>query len=141
MSKNKLIFAAIVAVLLLIVGTFVILEWFGPPRTFELSLTGKKGLEVIGTVEEQGVKRKVEATLPAKMTLKGQHIAFEFVPKAGKMDEPLKLEVKVDGAFFGSVTSAPGVRGHVHWPRIFGSMRKSYLLGSVTNDEADRIRQ
>src|SRR5262249_24394271 len=99
MNKNKVIVAAIFTIGLLLAGAVVVLEWLGPPRTYELEISGAQGLEIVGEAEVDGQPHKIVDTLPAKVTFKGMRAAFAFVPRQGKTADPITVRIVVDGAF------------------------------------------
>ena len=147
MSNNKLIFAAIIAVVLLIAGTFVILEYFGPPRVYLLDFSGKPGMEVVGYVDEDGVKTDMKLTLPTQVKLRGKHISFAFVARDPALDrEGLRVKVNVDGAHVtdvtvSSVTTWKGLRGQLHRPRLLTSLRGNLMFRGNTPEEIAQIRK
>jgi hypothetical protein len=140
MNKNKLIFAAIIALLALLAGAFVFVEWFGPKRTFTLEISGKPGLEIFGTVIADGAVRDVTLTLPAKETLEGMRIAFAFAPKDGKRDERIKVQVSVDGDVLGSYEPPDGIHGEFYEPRLFRGLRGVGWLKSLNGANPATIK-
>ncbi len=139
---TKLILAAVIAFLLLLAGTILILDQFGPPRTYVLEIDSKPGMEIVGELEADGAARKIEETLPAKITVEARRIAFAFVPKEGKADAGFGFTLTVDGTVLvgGKISGPPGIVGHAYKPRVFWR-RPEFLVGGMANEaEAERVR-
>ena len=122
MSKNKLIFAAIIAVVLLIVGTGVIFEWFGPPRTIVLEFPGPAGANLVGEIDVDGVIKTIDQKLPAKFEFQARRLAFALVATENKVHQHLQIQIQVDRQFFLG-GSATGVYGEVYAPILFHRLR------------------
>src|SRR5262245_65529865 len=142
MNKNKLIFAAIIVIVLLLFGAFVVLEWLGPPRTYELEISGAPGLEIVGEAEVDGQPHKIAETLPAKVTFKGMRAAFAFVPRQGKTADPIVVRIIVDGAHLteSKIADAPGIVGEVYQPRLLRGWRGECLVGKMTEESAAKFQ-
>src|SRR5262245_14366311 len=143
MNKNKLIFAAIIVVVLLLFGAVVVLEWLGPPRTIEVEISGAPGLEIVGEAEVDGHPHKIAETLPAKVTFKGVRAAFAFVPRQGKTADSITVRIVVDDAFLTekTIAGAPGILGEVYQPRLLRGWRGEYFVGKMTEESAAKFQK
>ena len=131
MSNNKLIFAALITLVVLIAGSLVIIEWFGPQRTIELQFTGEAGWSLVGEIEVDGKIQAVEEKLPAKFKFQARQLRFALVAPESKPDQQIGIRLMVDDGFFVG-GSAPGVRGEVYAPRLLGSLRERAWFGAAT---------
>src|SRR5262245_49546711 len=143
MNKNKLIFAAIIVIVLLLFGAFVVLEWLGPPRTYELEISGTPGIEIVGEAEVDGQPHKIAETLPAKVTFKGMRATFAFVPRQGKTADSITVRIVVDGDFLmeSKSTGAPGIVGWVYQPRLLRGWREKYNVAPMTEESAAKFQK
>jgi hypothetical protein len=140
MSKNKLLLLAILAVLLLVVGSIVMLELFGPQTAFVLEANGNPGVRVLGEVEVDGVLKRVEGTLPARFPLEGKRVRFRLVADDPKNETNLQVRVFINGAEEMSAISRPGVEGDVHRPVLLGPLRGRGMIASLQDAEQFRLQ-
>jgi hypothetical protein len=113
MSKTWWTFVAVVALILLIAGSIVILEWFGPSPRVSLEVNGEAGLRVIGEAVVDGRRQRLDATLPAKFTLDGKRVLFRLLSAEDRKDSPLQGRVLVNGVEQMSATATPGISGEL----------------------------
>jgi hypothetical protein len=143
MNKNKLIFAAIIVIVLLLFGAFVMVEWLGPPRTYELEISGAPGMEIVGEAEVDGQPHQIAEKLPAKVTFKGIRATFAFVPRQGKTADSITVRIVADGAFLmeSKTSGAPGIAGWVYQPRLLPGWREKYNVANLTEESAAKLRK
>jgi hypothetical protein len=138
MNQNRLIFVAAGVVVVLIIGTVLILEWFGPKPTMTLELRGPAGSQVVGSVTLGGKEQAVTATLPAKLSFETDELSFALAPSLG--DHPIDAQVTIGGEFIVSVKSH-GVRGSVYRPTLLGRWRGRAFATSLMKGEIIEIRK
>src|SRR4029434_3546923 len=144
MSNTKRIFAAIVSIVLLVVGTIVILEWFGPKRTIVIDISGSAGdkgeVKVEGEVEVDGVLKHISVKLPAKLTYEAHKVAFAFVAiKEHDMDGIGIVSIFIDGAQDLSAAAPSSVGGEIVRPRLFRSYRPGPRLWSFSTGRVSEL--
>ncbi len=137
MNKNKLIFAAIASVVILFAGTFVILEWFGPPRTISFDFPGPADANLVGEVEVDGEIKRIEEKLPAKLAFSARKVKFALLAIENKTPQYLPLSIFVDGQFLLG-GGANGVRGEISAPVFFSRLRAQ---GFFQQSASEKIRE
>lgn len=141
MSKNnKLIFAAIIAIVLLIVGTLVILEWFGPPTTITLDLKGTPEHRFVGTVVVDGVVKRIEGKLPTTLSFDARKIEFAVAPLDDDWLDYMDIRVMVEGKPALQM-KARGGRGEYSRPTLLGNMRKRGMIHGLPEEDIAALRK
>jgi hypothetical protein len=140
MSKTWWTFIAVVALILLIAGSFVILEWFGPSPRVSLEINGEAGLRVIGEAIVDGRRQRLDATLPAKFTLDGKRVLFRLVSAEDRKDSPLQGRVLCNGAEQMSATAAPGISGELYRPLLLPAKRTMISSFQAPDEDAAQFR-
>jgi hypothetical protein len=133
MNKNKLIFVAAGSLVLLIVGTIFILEWFGPKPAMTLQLSGQPGAEVVGVVTMDGEAKDVRATMPATLTFEAHDLSFALVPRHKDVQVSVKVSVNGNEKMTMSSTSARGNVRH----SFFGAYQRSFATTLSAQEMAD----
>jgi len=144
MSNNKLIFAAIISIVLLVVGTIVILECFGPKRTIVIDIPGAAGntgeVKVEGEVEVDGVLKHISVKLPAKLTYEAHKVAFALVAiKEHDIDGIGIVQIFIDGEKDISTASPRSVGGEIFRPRLLPSYRQGPRLWSFSTGKVSEL--
>jgi len=118
MNKSWWAIIAVVALIVLVVGSVVILELFGPSPRVVLELGGEPGVQVVGEAIVDGARQRLEGTLPARFSLDGKRVVFRIVSADDKKATALQGRVLVNGNEAMSATAAPGIAGELYRPLV-----------------------
>ena len=141
MSKNKLLFAAIVLVIVLIVASLAMFEWYGPKATITVEIDGKPGLAMVGTVTIDGEVRPIRTTLPAKLIYEARELTFRIVPSdRDRFAISNEVDIKVNGEP-AAHNSGYGLKGEVFRPPLLPSMRLTALVFSMNEAEIAALQK
>ncbi|MCI0682101.1 MAG: hypothetical protein L0Y71_08355 [Gemmataceae bacterium] len=139
MSKNKLIFAAILAIVLMIGGTIFILEWFAPRRTIVLEVLGPPGSALTGEVEIDGKLHAINEKLPAKLSYEARRVGFALIATKDGVRQELSANILVEGQLQMSVSGGKGARGEIFKPTVPGLWWRQQMW--ITSQSEGKIQE
>jgi hypothetical protein len=141
-NKNIWIVAAVVAVILLVIGSFLILDQFGPTRVVVLDLKAGKArdVNVVGVIVVDGEMQRFEGKAPGSFKYRAKRVEFQLTPADLKATDILEVAVNVDGKFVMSVTSPSGARGEIYQPALLTRWRQRLFITSLPSADADVLR-
>jgi len=131
MSRRFVVVLALVFFLLLLATGIYFTQRGYQPRTFALAITGDAGREVVGYVIVDGVKQRIEGTLPLNLPYQGRKIEYAIAPTISDLTKSISLVITIDGKVWGSATvgAVKGSIEHGGFPSFFGGGDSGYIGG------------